>query len=144
LIIVSDAGALIDLADADCLEILHEIYEEVIVPLEVFEEVFKRRIRVKPKWIKIRSAEKADVLKVFSKIRLAVDIGEAAAIAVALEIGVPVIMEDKAGMLQCELHKVEYVSLFRLLHEKLPAKKCAAVLESIRNRTGKILNEPEF
>jgi predicted nucleic acid-binding protein len=144
LIVVSDAGALIDLADAECLDILHRIFEEVIIPIEVFAEVFQRRQRVKPKWIKICSADKPENLECFTKMRLAVDDGEAAAIAVARELDLPVIMEDKAGMLQCERYRVEYFSLYRVLNEKLPPKECSRVIDAVRQRTGKLLCEPEF
>jgi len=144
LIVVSDAGALIDLADAGCLDVLHQIFNEVIIPDEVFNEVFKRRPRVKPKWIKVASAQAVASVELFTKMRLAVDDGEAAAIAVAHERDLPVIMEDKAGMLQCERYRVRYCSLYRLLNERLSAKQCASVIDTVRQRTGKLLCEPEF
>jgi len=120
------------------------MFDEVIIPEEVFREVFGRRSRVKPKWIKIRSAESAESLSLFAKIRLAVHDGEAAAIVVALELGLPVIMEDKAGIIQCERHRVEYVSLYKLLNERLSAKRCETIIATVRERTGKLLCEPEF
>lgn len=143
MIVVSDAGALIDLCDSGCIEVLHELFEEVFIPEEVFGEVFKRG-RAKPKWIKIKSTEDVAALAAFAKMRLAVDDGEAAAIALAMELRTAVIIEDKAGMIQCERHRVGYLSLFKLLNDRLPPKRCAAIIEAIRSKTGKLLCEPEI
>jgi predicted nucleic acid-binding protein len=145
LIVVSDATALIDLIDGDCIAVLNNLFDEVIIPQEVFCEVFEARHgRHKPRWIKIRSATSAAALKNFATMRLAVDRGEAAAIAVAFELGLPVIMDDKAGVIQCELYRVESFSLYSLLKERLPASRFKKIVDLVRERTGKMLCEPEF
>lgn len=145
MIIISDASPLIQLADAGCLDVLREIFEEVLIPPEVHSEVFQqRRQRAKPKWIKIKSAEQATTLALGAKIRLAVHPGEAAAIAVAIELDFPIIIDDKAGIGQCNHHGVKCFLLYGVLKKHLTEKRLNEIMKTVRDKTGKVLCEPDL
>ena len=96
---ISDASPLISLGDTGHLDLLHALYEVVYISEEVFDEVFRNRGRVKPSWIKVVSLTKPQTLARFATLSKDLGKGEAASIALAEEMGLPVYIDDEAACL---------------------------------------------
>lgn len=78
-VIVSDSSCLILLAKLDELDLLAKVYGEIIITPEVAQEI----LFFVPVWIKIQAAENKTLQ---DQIAGKVDLGEASAIALAMEI----------------------------------------------------------
>jgi len=120
---ISDASPLISLSDTGHLDLLHTIYETVYIPEEVFDEVFRNRGRVKPSWIKVVSLTKPETLARFAQLLKDVDKGEAAAIALAAEMELPVYIDDEAAYLIAKAAGVTVVRTHDLLRTLCDSRK---------------------
>lgn len=87
--VVADTTCLIALERIDRLDLLQRSFSSVIVPPEV-----AREFRTPPEWVTIQSSSNHSVM---ASLRLLVDDGEAAAIALAHELKVRIILDDGAG-----------------------------------------------
>jgi predicted nucleic acid-binding protein len=98
-IVVSDASPLISLAAIDRLDLLRRLYNEVIIPEAVRREV----VLTAPgaagaadvagaNWIKVRSVEDRTLVEA---LRVTLDVGEAEAIALALEVHADLLLVDE-------------------------------------------------
>lgn len=145
MIVVSDAGPLITLFDGGEIGILHEMFEVVLIPNEVFREVFESgRDRRKPSWMKVGDLVDADCLAAWAKLRQVLDAGEAEAIPLAMQQRAPILIDDQTGRAQCEIHGLEYFSLHAALSRFLKPKRCRTVLANVRSVSGAYIVEPEF
>ncbi len=89
--IISDTSCLILFDKIDALNLLFQTYGEITLTPEVSQEYGKPL----PDWIKIVSVKNKDKQKEFEKL---VDLGEASAIALALELPDSIlIIDDKKG-----------------------------------------------
>lgn len=87
-VVISDTSSLILLKNIGRLELFHSVYDTVIITPEIKAELNEDI----PDWIKVRSA-KDKKYQVF--VETQVDIGEASAIALAMEINdVLIILDD--------------------------------------------------
>jgi predicted nucleic acid-binding protein len=115
LIVISDASPLIALFDCDEIQLLETAFDEVIIPQEVEQEVFRRgQLRVKPRFIKIHTLEGA-ALGDFVRLRQVLDLGESAAVALAIEKQLPVMIDEEAGRGICEREGVQFISLAEVI-----------------------------
>jgi predicted nucleic acid-binding protein len=96
-VVVSDAGPLIAFIDADAFDVLALEFQLIIVPVEVYEEAFRRRGRAKPRAVKIDTLEGAAALQRFAELRLQLDPGESAALALAEVRGLPLLVDERAA-----------------------------------------------
>ena len=96
--IVSDTGPLIVLFKTDLLFLLKEIYQEVLVPEAVKTELIRKPEGIllfkNNPWIKVKKATDKGSMRVLSLI---VDLGEAEAIALALEMNSMILIDEKKG-----------------------------------------------
>lgn len=88
--VVADTTCLIALERIDKLDLLQRLFSSVIIPPEVARE-FKTP---PPEWLTVQSASNLNIL---TSLRSRVDDGEAAAIALAHELKVRIILDDRAG-----------------------------------------------
>ena len=100
--VVADAGPLIGLARIARLTLLRDLFSTAIVPEQVFAECV--RVPDKPGATAIRQATEAGWLEIrSSSVELAsfrpanLGMGEVAAVALALELKCPVLMDDKVA-----------------------------------------------
>lgn len=102
MIVVSDASPLIALAAVEKLDLLRTLYGEVLVPSAVFDEVTAIRqtapgadeVRTS-EWIRVRTVENRALVEALA---LELDAGEAAAIALAVEVnGDLLLMDERRG-----------------------------------------------
>jgi len=96
--IISDSGPLVVLFKSNLLYILKSIYRDVLVP-----EAVKRELIRKPEgigifnnnpWIKVVKATNRESVRI---LNLIVDEGEAEAIALALELGSLILIDERKG-----------------------------------------------
>ena len=108
-VVISDTSCLIVLEKIDRLNLLQEIYDEVVTTPEIAEE-FKKSL---PDWIKIVSAKNKVLQKELEK---KLDLGEASAIALGLEIpDCSIIIDDlKARKIASSL-KLEYTGTLGII-----------------------------
>jgi predicted nucleic acid-binding protein len=88
-LVVADTTCLIALARIGQLDLLQRLFFSVIIPPEVAHEFSNP-----PEWLTVKSCSQVDVL---ATLKSQVDEGEAAAIALAFELNLKVILDDKAG-----------------------------------------------
>ena len=93
---VSDTGPLIVMYETSLLWILKELYDEIIIPRSVSNELLRKHEGKKildEDWIVIREVkgETVEVLKAF------LDEGEAEAIALAKESNLPILLDERKG-----------------------------------------------
>ncbi len=101
-VIISDTGPLIALAKIDKLYILKNLFDEIVIPKEVYKELrlnykYKEtnslKLAIKDGWIKnVVSKNKPSVT-----ILNTLDLGEAEAITLAKELKYPLLIDEKKG-----------------------------------------------
>ncbi len=96
--IVSDTGPLIVLFKTDLLFLLREIYHEVLIPEAVANELTEKKegillLKSNP-WIKVKKVEEKKILSILKSI-LGSD--EAEAIALAMEMNLPLLIDERKG-----------------------------------------------
>lgn len=100
-IVIADAGPLIAFARINQLCLLTQVFEGILVTDEVFNECTMRTDFPETKVIceafHNKQLQRCDTPTLHFELALCVDVGEASAIAVALEMGYGVLMDDKAG-----------------------------------------------
>jgi uncharacterized protein len=87
--VVADTTCLIALARIGQLDLLQRLFVSVIIPPEVALE-----FNTPTEWLTVKSCSQVSVL---ASLKLQVDEGEAAAIALAHELNLKVILDDRAG-----------------------------------------------
>jgi predicted nucleic acid-binding protein len=99
MIVVSDTTALTTLIKSGLEHVLPGLFGEVRIPRAVAQEL-RQFHPVLPTWCQIESAKESRVL---DSLRIAVDAGEAEAIALALDLQADfVLLDDKKGRRQAE------------------------------------------
>ncbi len=99
LLIVADTGPLISLSHIAALHVLASLYAEVIVPEAVAAELRASRfesvheILDRNDWLHVRAPTRPPD----PALQAALDAGEAAALALALELGAPVLIDERRG-----------------------------------------------
>jgi predicted nucleic acid-binding protein len=95
-IVVSDASPIIALSRIDHLHLLRSLFGEVIVPERVLQELLVgpggRQLLAAAPWLEARSVEDVEHVR---RLELTLDPGEAAAIALAKEIGARLLLIDE-------------------------------------------------
>lgn len=118
--IVADTTCLIALERIDQLDLLRRLFSSVIIPPEVARE-FKNP----PEWLTVQDSSNQNIL---ASLRLQVDEGEAAAIALAFELKVKIILDDKAARSLAKKLRLPVIGTIGLL---LVAKQ-RALIHAIR------------
>ena len=99
--VASDASPLVNLARIDRMDLLHQLYGQVLIPEAVFEEVVVEG-RGQPgadavraaDWIRTRSIDNEPLAR---SLRQTLDAGEAEAIVLALEENGLLLMDERLG-----------------------------------------------
>ena len=92
--IVSDSTTLIILLDLERMDLLTNLFEQIIIPQTVYTEITaKKPIPLTP-FISVRNVEDTPLLDTLTSL---LDQGESEAIALALELEMPLIIDEKKG-----------------------------------------------
>jgi len=143
-LIVADASPLIALYDGGCLDVLRLAFDEIVIPDRVLREVFDNPYgRVKPGWIKVRAITKPTSLYRCEILRSTylLDRGESEAIALAEEMGIEVLLDERNARAICRelsvAHRSAYeVCLVLVQQKRINEKRFAAVARALRLHGG--------
>lgn len=116
MIVVPDAGPLILLAGAGCLDLLQRLYARVVVPLIVYEEIVVAGAGLMGStevsaatWIEVAdAAPDSDLVRILDR-------GEAAAIPLAQRLGATLLCDDAAGRLEARRRGLRVVGTLGVL-----------------------------
>jgi len=94
--IVSNTSPLIILKKSEAIFILDNLFDSVLIPKSVQKELFKKEKEFfsSLKTLKVTEPKDFNLVKV---LRLIVDEGEAEAIALAMELNLPLLIDDRKG-----------------------------------------------
>lgn len=99
MIVVSDASPLIALSAVGRLDLLHQLYGEILIPAFVGEEILRGApeqpgaVEVRTAdWISVRAVSDSGLVRILER---ELDRGEAEAIALAVEIGADLLVADE-------------------------------------------------
>ncbi|MBD1387743.1 DUF3368 domain-containing protein [Mucilaginibacter rigui] len=107
--IITDSSCFILLDKIDGLNILKDLYGQVITTPEIAAEYGKRL----PQWVNVIAVDNRDLLYTYAEI---VDIGEASAIALAQEVSSPsLILDDLKGRKLAEQLQLAYTGTIGVL-----------------------------
>lgn len=145
MIVVSDASPLINLAIINRLDLLHQLYNKIVIPRAVFEE-----LTVKGKgqpgdteikaasWVEIQTCKDRNFV---SKLQQEIDLGEAEAITLAIELNADLLLIDEnLGRAKA---KEFHLSIIGLLGVLLDAKQ-QHIISNVTNVMDQLRNEANF
>jgi predicted nucleic acid-binding protein len=92
LIVVSDTSPILNLAAVDKLQLLGDLYGEIVIPPAVAQELERNGIQTAPSWARIVAAQNQEEVRY---LREQLDAGEAEAIVIAGELGADVLLVDE-------------------------------------------------
>ena len=117
--IVSDVTVLITLINIDALEVLSLFTERIVLPPEVYEEVTYRPSaksvidqEIERGFMRV---EKYEDHTVFNELNYILDAGESAAMTLAIEKKLPLIIDEKEGRSIAKRQGIEIVGLVGIL-----------------------------
>ncbi|MBU1668451.1 DUF3368 domain-containing protein [bacterium] len=92
--IVSDSTTLIILFDLNRMELLSNLFPNIIIPSAVYSEISVKRSIELPTFITIQKPKESETLET---LKLVLDLGESEAIVLALELQSKLIIDEKKG-----------------------------------------------
>lgn len=152
MIIVSDTSPINNLAAINQLHLLHQLYETVLIPESVYRELTDPTFPVAGTtevqtldWIQTRAVSDRTVVEALSS---ELDIGEAEAIALALEIQADqVLIDERRGRLVAARLNLRYTGILGILVEAKSQGLIAEVkplLDALINQAGFWVAEPLY
>jgi uncharacterized protein len=143
-IIVSDTSAINNLAAIESLYLLQQLYETIVIPDAVYRELTDPIFPVAGatevqtlQWIQTRSVSDRTIIEALSN---ELDLGEAEAIALALELKADqVLIDERRGRLVAARLNLGYIGILGILVEAKSQKLIPAVkplLDALRDRAG--------
>lgn len=152
MIVVSDTSPINNLAAINQLEILHQLYGTVIIPEAVYNELTEPDFPVAGAtevqtfgWIEVRPVNNRAVV---NALESELDIGEAEAIALALEISAEqLIIDERLGRVVADRFSLNYTGILGILIEaktKGLIPKVKPLLDALRNQAGFWIAEPLY
>lgn len=92
--IVSDSTTLIVLLDLKRVELLSNLFSEIIIPQAVYDEITIKNKNSLPSWMIVKKVEPSETLDILKQL---LDEGESEAIALALSLKMSLIIDEKKG-----------------------------------------------
>jgi uncharacterized protein len=143
-IIVSDTSPINNLAAINQLNLLRQLYGTVIIPEAVYRELTEPDFLVAGAtevqtfdWIEIRQINNRVIV---DALQSELDIGEAEAIALAIEISAEqVLIDERRGRIVADRFNLKYTGILGILIEAKEKKLISTVkpsLDALRNQAG--------
>ncbi len=112
--IVSNTSPLIILKKSGAIFILDELFDEVIIPKSVQKELFRKEkdFFSSLRFLKVVEPEDRNLVRV---LKILVDEGEAEAMALAMELNTPLLIDDRKGRMISENLGLKYIGSLGLL-----------------------------
>ena len=139
-LIISDATAFITLINIESFFLLEEFATKIIIPKEVYDEVsiFDGSKSFLDKKIKTETiiVQKVNNKDLYNKLKINLDSGESAAITLAIELKLPLIIDEKKGRSIAKNMDIEIIGLvgiIKALYEtkKISKKRVLLLLEKL-------------
>ncbi|MFM7853582.1 MAG: DUF3368 domain-containing protein [Flammeovirgaceae bacterium] len=153
MVVVSDTTTISNLFLIDKLWILEKLYQNVIIPASVFDELKKlesgsnRKIDKieEAKWIKITKVNHSDFVSI---LLLTLDKGEAEAIVLASEMKADLLIMDEVKgrkyAKQLNLNVVGLIGILLLAKQKMLIKSVREILYELKEKAGFWISEKLF
>lgn len=146
MIVVSDTSAITNLIKIDHLWLLREVYQNIIIPQAVYDELIsdpKNKVVIESlSWIEIREIKETDFTR---KLKEVLDPGESEAIATALELDADfIIIDEKKGRKIAEDNGLRKIGLLGILVEskrKGLIKEVRYLLEQLTEKANFFVSE---
>ena len=152
MIVISDSSVLINLAWIKQLELLPQLYGQVIVPTAVWQEVVEEGAG-KPGAEELKTADWLQVQEPENKplvhsLRQDLDAGEAEAIALAIEQNADLLlMDERIGRAAAQHFNLPIIGLIGILitaKQKKMLPELKSSLDSLRQQAGFYISEPLY
>ena len=117
--IVRDSTTLIILLDLQRLELLSNLFERVIIPSSVHCEITAKKSIDIPSFMEVKSVKRTELLDILHNI---LDRGESEAIALALELNMPLIIDEKKGRKIALREGVHIIGLLGIVYLNIKKK----------------------
>jgi len=138
--IIADSTVLITLMNIDEFRLLKLFVDHIIIPNEVYEEASQQLSTKKFLDVEITdgflSVESYEDVTMFNEIHYILDRGESAAITLAAEKKLPLIIDEKKGRRFAQMQGVEIIGLvgiirFLYLEERLDRAEVLSLIEKL-------------
>lgn len=145
MIVVSDASPIINLSIIGKLDFLKGLYEKVIIPQAVFDELTVKgagqpgdqEVR-NANWIEVISCQDTELVK---RLHLKIDLGEAEAIALVLQLEAGLLLiDEKIGRSRAKAFQIKTIGLLGILIEC----KHRGWVASVTNLMDRLRSEANF
>jgi hypothetical protein len=113
--VVSDSTTLIVLQKLKRWDLLSNFFDIVYIPPKVAQEVSTKQ-KLEVKFIKCQAPKEAKTVEL---LKITLDDGESEAIALALELGLPLIIDEKKGRKTAKLMSVAVVGFVGILLQNI-------------------------
>lgn len=111
--IVSDSTTLIILLDLKRVDLLSNLFAKIYIPHAVFEEInFKNEIEI-PSWMEVVKMKESELLHSLNNL---LDQGESEAIALAKELHLPLIIDEKKGRKIAQNCNIKIIGLLGIIY----------------------------
>jgi len=111
--IVSDSTTLIILFDLNRIELLSNLFPEIIIPSAVYDEISVKKTIDLPAFIRVQTPSDNAILKSLKQL---LDLGESEAIALALELETKLIIDEKKGRKIAIRQGLEIIGLLGIVY----------------------------
>jgi predicted nucleic acid-binding protein len=111
--IVSDASTLIVLSDLDRWELLENLFDHVFIPPQVDMELRRGATIDTPEWLHVQPVDQSETLTVLQRL---LDPGESEAIALALQMNLPLIIDERKGRAIARRKGIEIIGLLGIVY----------------------------
>ena len=113
LMVISDSTTLIILFDLDRMELLSNLFSQILIPEVVYKEISVKHDLVLPEFIEVVSVKENETLKLLKQL---LDEGESEAIALALEQKSKLIIDEKKGRKIALAQGLEIIGLLGIVY----------------------------
>jgi len=111
--IVSDSTTLIILFHLNRLELLSNLFPQIIVPTSVYNEISVKKSVELPSFISVKAPKLSETLETMKSL---LDLGESEAIALALELESKLIIDEKKGRKIAMRQGLEIIGLLGIVY----------------------------
>ncbi len=111
--IVSDSTTLIILLDLDKMHLLSNLFPKIIIPEAVYQEISFKKLLKETSFIEVRQAKKSELLETLTMM---LDQGESEAIALAVELKLKLIIDEKKGRKIAINQGIEIIGLLGIIY----------------------------
>ncbi|MCD6213048.1 MAG: hypothetical protein J7J02_08705 [Sulfurovum sp.] len=113
MMVISDSTTLIILFDLDRMELLSNLFSQILIPEVVYREISVKHDIVLPEFIEVVSVKENETLKLLKQL---LDEGESEAIALALEQKSKLIIDEKKGRKIALAQGLEIIGLLGIVY----------------------------